>query len=87
MRIGAASLAGAGRKRTRGQSMTRLATICAETAVRPAATLLHGECTLVTPNTIQIHGLGTTGRELAGKEGRKGETRGRGLRGGGCEDD
>ena len=77
MLIGVASMAGAGRKRTRGQSMTRLATVCAETAVRPAATLLHGECTLVTPNTIQIHGLGTTGRELAGREGKKGETRGR----------
>ena len=79
MLIGAASLAGAGRKRTRGQSMTKLATVCAETAVRPAATLLHGECTLVTPNTIQIHGLGTTGRELVGREGKKGETRGRGF--------
>ena len=63
--------------RTRGQSMTRLATVCAEAAVRPTATLLHGKCTLVTPNTIEIHGLGTTGRELAGKKGRKGGTRGR----------
>ena len=82
MLIGAASLAGAGRKRTSGQSMTRLAIVCVESAVRPAATLLHGECTLVTPNTIQIHGLGTTGRELAGTEGRKGGTRGRGVAGG-----
>ena len=73
MLIGAATLAGAGRKRTRGQSMTRLATVCAETAVKPTATLLHGKCTLITPNTIQIHGLGTIGRELVARSGREGE--------------
>ena len=70
--------------------MTRLATVCAEAAVRPTATLLHGKCTLITPNTIQIHGLGTARRGLVamggGREGKgtRGRTRRRLGAGVGC---
>ena len=84
---GTPSLAGAGGQGAGGQSMTSLATICAETSVRAASTLLHCKCTLVTPGTIQIHGLGTTRRGVVARRGRQregtgGEVARRWLRGG-----
>ena len=62
--------------------MTKLATLGAETSVRTATTLLYCECTLETPGTVQIHGLGTTRRGLvAMRGGREGKgTRGRARR-------
>ena len=36
-------------------------------------TLVHGECTLITPGTVQIHGLGTAGWVLVAREGRQRE--------------
>ena len=80
--VGAASLASPGCKCTGGQGVTRRAIVCTETGVRPATTLVHGERTLVTPGTVQIHGLVTAGRGLVAwggwqREGtRRGEKRG-----------
>ena len=53
--------------------MARLATIGAETSVGATTTLLHGKCTLETPSTVHIHGLGATKRGLVARRGgRKG---------------
>ena len=53
--------------------MARLATVGTKTSVRTATTLVHGECTLIIPSTIQIHRLGTAGRVLVAREGRQRE--------------
>ena len=65
--VGTPSLAGARGQRAGGQRVTRLATTGAETSVRTATTLLHGERTLETPGTVHIHVVGITRR--GGKEG------------------
>ena len=71
--VGTPSLAGARGQRASGQRVTRLATISAEASVRAATTLLHGKCTLETPGTVHIYGLGATRRGVVARRGgRKG---------------
>ena len=69
--VGTPSLTGARGQRAGGQRVARLATVGTETSVRTATTLLHGECTLETPGTVHIHGLGTTRRGLVARMGGK----------------
>ena len=67
--IGTPSLTGARGQRAGGQRVARMATVGAETSVEATTTLLHGKCTLETPGTVHIHGLGATRRGLVARRG------------------